>query len=110
MKEKDLREVLGKCSKAELIEIIMKSSELTYATFPWMEIIAEIRLDQIEAEIKTILAEGKELTCKLKNIPKNQCNLADSETLQICIALNKNHKKWKQLNSKHDKICKEIYG
>ncbi len=110
MKEKNLREFLEKCSKEELIKIIMRASKLTYAAFPWIETIAETRLDEIEAKINANLFEGKELTRKFSEMAENQHNYSNKEVLEIRIALAKNHEKWKQLNSKHDKIFKELYG
>lgn len=110
MKEKNLREVLEKCSKAELIEIIIKAKGLTFATSSWVEIINEARLDEIESRIDANLAEGKELTRKFSEMAKNQRNYTDDDVLKIRIALAKNHKEWKQLSIRQDKILKELYG
>lgn len=89
MKEKNLRESLEKCDKAELIQIIMKASKLTYPAFPWAEMIAEIRLDEVEAKIKTNLAEGKELTHKFSEMAKNPHNYTYDEIMEIRAALAK---------------------
>lgn len=110
MKENNFRELLEKCSKAGLIQIIMKASKLTYPTFPWTEMIAEIKLNEIEAKIGTNLAEGRKLTRKFSEMAENQHNYSDIEVLEIRIALAKNHKEWKQLISRQDKILKELYG
>ena len=110
MNKKNLREVLGKCSKAELIQIIMKASGMTFTTFPWMKMIAEIRLNEIESKINANLVEGKGLTYKFGEMAENQHNYTNDEVLKIRIALAKNRKEWKQLNSKYDKIFKELYG
>lgn len=110
MKEKNLREVLEKCSKAELIKVVLKASGMTFTSFSWSAMIAEIRLDEVDAKIEVNLAKGEELNRKLKNIPENRRNFTDDETLQIFIALKKNHEEWKQLNRKHDKLFKELYG
>lgn len=110
MREKNLREVLEKCSKAELVEVVMKASGMTLAPFSWLTMISEIRLDEVKAKIEANLAESEELTRKLDNIPENQRNFTDSETRQIYIALKKNHDEWKMLNKKYDKFSKELYG
>lgn len=110
MKEKNLREVLEKCSKTELIKAVLKASELTCATFPWLEMIGEIRLGEIEAKIDANLDESKKLSCKFNEIYQNPNRYTDNDVLKFRIALARNHKEWKQLNSKHDKISKEIYG
>jgi hypothetical protein len=109
MKEKNLREALEKCSKAELIQIIMRASNWTYAAFPWMEIIGEIRLNEIESGIDANIAEGKELARKFSEMAKNPNNYSENEILEIRIALAKNQKEWERLNMKHDKIFKELY-
>lgn len=110
MKEKNLREVLEKCSKAELVKVVLKASELTYTTFPWLKMIGEIRLEEIEAKIDANLDESKKLSCKFNEIYQNPHRHTDNDALKIRIALARNHKEWKQLNSKHDKISKELYG
>ena len=40
-----LHEVLQKCSKSELIDVILRAQRLTYSTFPWIELISESRLN-----------------------------------------------------------------
>lgn len=47
MKEKNLREALEKCSKAELIEIIVKAADLRYTAFSWLDLVSEIKLNKI---------------------------------------------------------------
>ncbi len=110
MQEKNLREVLEKCSKAELVEVVVKASGMTFTSFSWLTMISEIRLDEVEAKIEANLAESEELTRKLKNIPENRRNFTDSETRQVYIALKKNHDEWKMLDKKYNKISKELYG
>lgn len=110
MKEKNLREALEKCSKAELIQIIMRASKLTYAAFPWMEVIGEIRLSEIESRINDNVDKSKELTCKFNEMAKNPICYSKDEILKVRIALAENHKKWEQLNNKYDRIFKELYG
>lgn len=109
MKEKNLREILEKCSKNELIEAIMKSGKMTRATLPWLKIIAEIRLHEIDEKVEANLAKGEELTRKFSEMSENLHNYTNDEVLKIRIALVKNHKEWEQLNRKYDKISKELY-
>lgn len=110
MKEKNPLESLEKCSKEELIKIIMRASDLTYATFPWLGIIAEVRLDEIQSKIDANLSEGKQLTHKFREMAENQHNYSYDEILEIRIALAKNHEKWKRMDDKYNKIFKELYG
>ncbi|MCM1530516.1 MAG: hypothetical protein NC093_11050 [Alistipes sp.] len=110
MTENNLREALKKCTKEELIKTIMKASKLTYATFPWSEMVAEIRLDEIGAKIDANLTEGEQLTNKFSEMAKAPHNYSCEEILKIRIALAENHKKWEYLNSKYDRIFKELYG
>jgi|GEM_PF-6036393 hypothetical protein len=110
MKEKNLREALEKCSKAELIKIIIRASNWTYAAFPWMEMIGEIRLNEIESRIDSNISEGKELTRKFGEMTKNPSCYSEDEILKVRITLAKNQKEWERLNMKHDKISKELYG
>ena len=110
MKEKNLREVLEKCSKAELIEIIIKAKGLTFATSSWAEIIDEARLDEIESRIDANLAEGKELTHKFSKMVEKPHNYTHDEIMEIRVAIEKNHKEWKRLSISQDKLLKELYG
>lgn len=110
MKEKNFREALKKCSRAELIEIIIKAKGMVFATTPWLEIIAEARLDETESRINVNLAEGEKLSCKLNEMAKNPHNYTNDDMLKIRIALAKNHKEWKRLNEKYNKVSKELYG
>lgn len=110
MKEKNLNEVLEKCSKTELIQVVIKASGMTYAAFPWLKMIGEIRLNELEAKIDANLAESKELTRKFSEIAKNPSCYSRDENLKVHIALAKNHKEWEQLNRKYDRISKELYG
>lgn len=110
MKENNLREVLEKCSKNELIEAIVRSGGMTRATIPWLKIIAEIRLHEVEAKLEANLTERKELILKLSETAKKPQNYSNDEILKLHIALAKNHKNWKRLDSEYDKISKELYG
>lgn len=105
-----LREVLLKCSKLELIELIIKAEGLTYATFPWMKLISEIRLNKIEALIDANLAELNRLNEKLRAVPEERRIISDDETRNILTAIHNNNTEYFKLQKKHDKIFKEIYG
>lgn len=109
MKEKNLREILEKCSKAELVKVVLEASARTRATFSWMKIIGEIRLGEIETKIDANLAEGKKLTNKFSEMAKHPQNYTDDDVLKFRIALARNRKEWKRLNDKYDKISKELY-
>ncbi len=110
MKEKNLREVLDKCSKEELVKTILRVAGQIYSISAWKEVIGEIRLDEIEAKINANLSEGRELTRKFSEMAKNPHNYTYDEITETRIALAKNHEKRKRLNSEYDKISKELYG
>lgn len=110
MKENNLRKVLEKCSKEELIKIVMKASGMTRAVFPWLRIISEIRLGEIEAKIDANLSQGRELTCTFNAMVKNPHNYSNDDVMKVRIALAENHKEWEQLDRKYDRISKELYG
>ena len=110
MKEKNLREVLEKCSKEELIKTILRVAGQIYSISTWKEVIGEIRLDEIEAKIDVNLSEGRELTRKFSEMAKNSHNHTYDEIMEIRVAIAKNHKEWKQLDRKYNKISKELYG
>ena len=110
MKEKDLRKALEKCSKAELIEVIVKAEEMTFTTFSWFKMIAEIKLEEIEAKIDANLAENEKLTRKFREIVNERCNYDINGAIKIHDALNNNHTEWEQLNREYDKLSKELYG
>ncbi len=108
-KAPELPDVLKKCSKAELIQIITRASKLTCATFLWMEMISEIRLSEIESRINANVDKSKELTRKFSEMAKNPNCHSKDEILNIRIALAKNHEEWERLNSKYERIFKELY-
>ncbi|MDE5936878.1 MAG: hypothetical protein K2G83_05690 [Ruminococcus sp.] len=70
MTKTELTELLELCTKAELIEVILKASELTYPTFPWKHIVAEIRTDAIEKKIDANLEKLEVLKKKFEAIPE----------------------------------------
>lgn len=105
-----LYEVLQKCSKSELIDVILRAQRLTYATFPWIELISEIKLNSIEALIDANLAELNKLNEKLKAIPEEKRVISNDEARNIMIALHDNNKEYFKLQKRHDKVFKEIYG
>ena len=105
MKEKNLREVLEKCSKEELIKTILRVAGQICGISTW-----KIRLDEIEAKIDTNLAKGEELTHKFSEMAKKPHNYTYDEIMEIRVAIAKNHEEWKQLDRKYNKISKELYG
>ena len=105
MKEKNLREVLEKCSKEELIKTILRVAGQICGISTW-----KIRLDEIEAKIDTNLVKGEELTHKFSEMAKKPHNYTYDEIMEIRVAIAKNHEEWKQLDRKYNKISKELYG
>lgn len=106
----ELRDVLQKCSKAELIEVIIKAEGLTYTTFPWLKLVSEIRMNSIEALIDANLAELNKLNEKLKAVPEERRVISDDEARNVMIAIHDNNKEYFKLHKRHDKVFKEIYG
>ena len=90
--------------------MIIRAQRLTYATFPWIELISEIKLNSIEALIDANLAELNKLNEKLKAIPEEKRVISNDEARNIMIALHDNNKEYFKLQKRHDKVFKEIYG
>lgn len=105
-----LHEVMQKCSKSELIDVILRAQRLTYITFPWINLISEIKLNSIEASIDANLAELNKLNEKIRAIPEERRVISDDEYRNIMIAICDNNKEYSKLQKRHDKLFKEIYG
>ena len=106
----ELRDALQKCSKAELIEVIIRAEGLVYTSFPWLKLVSEIRLNSIEALIDANLAELNKLNEKLKAVPEERRVISDDEARNVMIAIHDNNKEYFKLQKRHDKVFKEIYG
>lgn len=105
-----LHEVLQKCSKSELIDVILRAQRLTYSTFPWIELISESRLNVTEKMVDENLSELKKLNEKLKSIPVEQRIISNDEARNTMIALRDNNTRYFKLQRKYDEIFHELYG
>lgn len=105
-----LHEVLQKCSKSELIDVILRAQRLTYSTFPWIELISESRLNATEKMINENISEHKKLNKKLASIPSERRTMYDDDVRDIMIALRDNNIRYLELQRKYDEIFHELYG
>ena len=108
-KAAELRDVLLKCSKAELIEVIIRAEGLTYTTFLWTRLVSEVRLDSIDKMIEENLSESKSLNEKLESIPAERRVISDNEVRNVMTALHKNNSRYFKLQLKYEKIFHELY-
>lgn len=104
-KAAELHEMLLKSSKAELIEIIMNAFKLTYATFPWIELVGKAKIIIIEQKLEENRVKGEELRKRL-----NLLSQSDAEFLELMLDIRKNNDEYMKLLNKSIKLEKEIYG
>lgn len=110
MKEKNLREVLEKCSKAELIEVAVELSKYQLSTFRSpVEIVMTKRLNIIDKKIDENMAQLKILVEKLKAIPECERNISNDDARKLMIAIDDNTTEYLRLNKRRDKLEKELY-
>lgn len=108
-KAAELRDVLLKCSKAELIEVIIRAEGFTYTTFPWTSFVSEVRADSIDKIIEENISEANSLNEKLKSIPAERRVISDNETRNVMIAIHNNNSRYFKLQRKQEKIFHELY-
>ncbi len=111
MKEKNLREVLEKCSKAELIEIVVELNKYQVSTFhSTVEIVMTRKINAIDKKIDENITRSNALRDKLNAIPENERNIYNDEVRELVIAFNDNVAEFLRLNKRRDKLEKELYG
>lgn len=111
MKEKNLRKVLEKCSKSELIEIAVELSKYQVSTFrSSVEIVMTKRINAIEKKIDENIARYAMLREKLDAIPKCKRNISNGDVRELAISINDNVTEYIRLNEQRDKLEKELYG
>ncbi len=111
MKEKNLREVLEKCSKAELIEVAVELNKYQVSTFrSSVEIVLTKRINAIDKKIDENIAQFAILREKLEAIPKCKRNISNGDVRELTIAINDNATEYIRLNEHRDKLEKELYG
>ncbi len=96
-------------TKTELIEVILRASELVPPTFSWKQIVAEIRTDAIKKKIDANLEKLEVLKKKFEAIPEEKRIIGNDEALNLRIEISKKLLEFRRLNEHHDKIEKELY-
>ncbi len=109
MTKTELTKLLKSRSKAELTEIVLRASELASPTFPWKQIVAEIRTDAIKKKIDANLEKLEVLKKKFEAIPEEKRIIGNDEALNLRIEISKKLLEFRRLNEQHDKIEKELY-
>lgn len=110
MKEKNLREVLEKCSKAELVEVAVELSKYQLSTFRSpVEIVMIKRIDTIDKKIDENFAQSKILREKFNAIPECERNIFNDDVRNLAIAINNNTAEYLRLSKRRDKLEKELY-
>ncbi len=109
MKEKNLREFLEKCSKAELIEIAVEFSkgQLSMFRVP-VEIVTIKRIEAIDKKIDENLAQSKILIEKLNAMPECERNVFNDAARDLMIAIKDNQAEYFRLSKRRDKFEKEL--
>lgn len=111
MKEKNLRKVLEKCSKAELIDIAVELDKYQISTArSVVEIVMTKRIDAIDKKIDENLAQLKILNKKLRSIPEFERHIYNDNVRELMTAINDNMIEYSKLSNQHDKLVKELYG
>ncbi len=105
-----LHEMLLKSSKEELIELIMEAAHLTFATFPWFELVGKAKLIVTDQKIETVRAKGEALRQELLKIPKSECTASNQEALKLMCDIKRNNGEYMRLMQKSIALEKEIYG
>lgn len=110
MKEKNLREFLKKCSKAELIEaaVELSKSQLSMFRVP-VEIITIKRIEAIDKKIDENLARSSLLIEKLNAMPECERNVFNDAARDLMIAIKDNEIEYLKLSKRRDKFEKERY-
>ncbi len=109
MTKTELTELLESCSKAELIEVILRASELASSTFPWKQIVAIIKTKMIKRKTDEKLDELEVLLEKLRSVPEERRIIENDEARNLMIAINNNLTECNELYNQQNKIEKELY-
>ncbi len=109
MTKTKLTELLESCTKAELIEVILKASELVPPTFPWKQIAAIIKTEIIKSKTDEKLDELEILLEKIQSIPEERRIIENDEARNLITAINNNLTECNKLYNQQNKIEKELY-
>lgn len=105
-----LHEMLLKSSKEELIEIIMSAGRLTFATFPWLELVWKAKLKTAEGKAETARNNAEAYRKKLLAIPKAECSSSNPEAIKLMCDINRCNAEYMRYLRKCIALEKEIYG
>lgn len=109
--ETKLREMLKKCSKAELIEIAVEFSKYSISTFHSpIEIVILKKIDAIDKKINENMTRSKSLSERYKAIPENERTVGNDFARNLMIESNNNTLEYLKLSKQRDKLEKELYG
>lgn len=110
MKEKNLREFLEKCSKAELIEaaVELSKSQLSMFRVP-VEIVTIKRIEDIDKKIDENLIQLKMLIEKLNAMPECERNIFNDDARKLMMAIKDNEAECFRLSKRRDKFEKELH-
>lgn len=106
----ELLETLLKSSKEELVELIMSAFELSFTTFPWLELAKKAKLTVIDHKMENTLAKGKVLRAQLLEIPEAERFSSNQDVLKLMCDINRNNDEYMRLLKKSITLNKEIYG
>ena len=109
MTKTELTELLESCTKAEFIEVILRASEFVPPTFPWKQIVAEIRTDAIKKKIDANLEKLEVLKKKFEAIPEERRIIKNDEARNLMTAIKNNLTECNELYNQQNKIEKELY-
>ena len=105
-----LREMLLKSSKEELIELIMGATALTFATFPWFELVLKAKLKITERKAETASIKAEAYREKLLAIPESECTSENPEAVKLMCDINRYNAEYMRHLQKSIALEKEIYG
>ena len=111
MKEKNLRKILEKFSKSELIEIAVEVNKCQASALrSSVEIAMTKRIDAIDKKIDENIAQFALLRGKFDAIPECKRNISNGDVRDLAIEINDNAAEYTRLNEQRDKLVKELYG
>ena len=109
--ETKLRELLKKCSKAELIEIAVEFSKYSVLTCRSpIEMVMLNKIQTIDKKIEENMARSEALSEKYNAIPDNERTLGNDYARNLMIERNNNTLEYLKLSKHRDKLEKEVYG
>lgn len=106
----DIKSILQKYSKSELIEFIMKTVAREHSVAAIAEFLGEIRLTKIGKRIIEKIRQGNEIDSKLRMFEKAYGHKNCWQTKSLLAKLKKNDAEFDRLNKEYNELSAEIYG